>query len=52
MWKGSGANKREIISAEESIEAIAEGSVKIVNVDEGKESEKFWCVYTIYKNFH
>ena len=42
MWRGSAANDREVISAEESIDVIADGSVKVKIIKEGSETDDFW----------
>ena len=41
MWRGSGANDREVISAEESIDVIAEAG-KVIRVKEDAEPNEFW----------
>ena len=42
MWLGAGANDREVISAEEAIDAILDGCGKVIKIKEGTETPEFW----------
>ena len=46
MWIGKGANSREAIAAEESVDVVVQGlsSPKVLKIYEDKETADFWYV--------